>query len=207
MSTHSIVRQKQYDTLPTISNVGEVLDIGGSTKSGYHELLHGATKITTGNIDASFGCDIVFDVEKPFPMPDAQFDTVIALNLFEHVYEYRIGFVESFRVLRKGGRFVFSTPFMFHIHGSPSDFHRYTKACLEKVCTDAGFENIEITEIGEGVLSLVYQTICGVIPTKVLKLSTRASVIWIDRTLGRLVPKYKNLAKKIPLAYFVIATK
>lgn len=46
---------------------------------------------------------------------DASFDLVVTQDVFEHIPEYRSAFVECRRVLRPGGRLVFTVPFFAHL--------------------------------------------------------------------------------------------
>src|SRR3989338_715106 len=99
-ANYSILRELQYEKLTRLSLDGEVLDLGGSTISGYHELIKGDHHITTVNIDKSHGCDLVFDIEKRFPLEKGKFDHVLCINTLEHVYDFRNVMAESHRVLR-----------------------------------------------------------------------------------------------------------
>ncbi len=72
----SIIRHLEYKKISDLKIDGDVLDLGGSTKSGYHQLLKGEHKITTVNINKEYGCDIVFDIQKKFPLEDDGFDSV-----------------------------------------------------------------------------------------------------------------------------------
>jgi len=44
--------------------------------------------------------------------PDDSFDALVCLDVLEHIPEYKKAFSESFRVLRKGGRLMWSAPFV-----------------------------------------------------------------------------------------------
>lgn len=205
--TYSILRQQEYYCLSKVQFSGEVLDIGGSTKSGYHELMHGHLRLVTGNIDASFGCDVVFDVQETFPFADGSFDGVVCLNLLEHIFDFHNAFRETARVLKPGGLFVASTPFMFQVHGSPDDYFRYTPSAHATLANQYGFEIVSSQPLGFGVFSLVYQIIGGSIPTEVLKRIARGLARGADRLLLRLSRKYRKLAARIPLGHFVILKK
>lgn len=192
--------------LSTMTLNGAILDVGGNARSGYHELIKGNHAITTANIDPESGCDIVFDAEKNFPVKDESYDCVLSLNVFEHIYNFHNVFHESARVLKPGGIFVCSTPFMFHIHGSPDDYFRYTKSALVKILKESGFKEVKIEELGFGVFSLIFQTIELGLRINFLKYILKKTSIFLDTTL-LLFKKYRQLRERIPLGYFVIAKK
>jgi len=70
------------------------------------------------------GVDAVTSVES-LPYRNHAFGTVIALNLFEHVPRFWLGFQEAQRVLRTDGLLIISCPFYFGIHSFPSDYWRF----------------------------------------------------------------------------------
>lgn len=206
MKTYSILRIEQYKKIKSVSFHGKVLDLGGSKKSGYHELMHGQEEIVTGNIDASYGCDIVFDVQNNFPFGDNTFDGITAINLFEHVYNVLPALNESARVLKPGGIFVITTPFMVNIHGSPDDFFRYTGSFYQKKLAELGLEVERIEVLGFGLFSLIFQTCGGSLPSNRLRLFVKDVFVGIDRILLR-SNSYRRLCNRIPLGYFVVAKK
>ncbi len=206
MKTCSIIRDGEYEKLSTLAINGAILDLGGNLSSEYHNLIKGNHTVTTVNINAEYGCDMVFDIQETFPIESEKFDAVLSMNVLEHVYGFDNVISETFRVLKKGGTFIFAVPFMHHIHGSPDDYFRYTRSAIKKMLKEHNFTDIEIQEIGLGLFSLFYQSSAGMFPTflkGVFKNSARA----IDQLLGKLSSRYQNVAKRIPLGYFVIAKK
>lgn len=203
---YSILRACEYEKLAQTPVGKNVLDIGGSTKSGYHDLFKGAEKITTVNINPDYGCDMVFDIQKPFPLESNSFDTVVSMNVLEHIFDFHPVFSEVYRVLKPGGTFVSSTPFMFHVHGSPDDYFRYTESALRGLATKHGFVAERIDVLGYGIFSLLWQTVGGAIPTLVLRnIGQRISILF-DKVLLK-IPLYKKLQKRIPLGYFWVLKK
>lgn len=75
------------------------------------------------------GVDCVADVEH-LPQESRSVGTVIALNTFEHVRRFWVGFEEIHRVLRPDGVFFVSCPFYFHQHAFPNDYWRFTPEAL-----------------------------------------------------------------------------
>jgi len=203
---YSIIRTCEYEKLKQTTVHGQILDIGGSTKSGYHTLLKGAEKITTSNIDSSYGCDLVFDIQKTFPLEPNSFDTVISMNVLEHIFDFHPVFSEVYRVLKPGGAFVSSTPFMFHVHGSPDDYFRYTESALRGLAAKHGFVVERMEVLGYGVFSLLWQTVGGVIPTTTLKYIGKNVSILLDKALLHFHP-FEKLRNRIPLGYFWVFKK
>jgi SAM-dependent methyltransferase len=186
---------------------GKIIDIGGSKKSGYHELISGNHEIVTCNINPEYECDIVFDIEKRFPLESSSFDGALCINVLEHIYEFENVVSETNRVLKKGSKFIVMTPFMHHIHASPSDYIRYTDSALDRLFKKYGFRVEKIEPIGKGLFSLIFQTIGGSIPTSFLRRICKALSVSTDTALCNISRRYKNLASKIPLGYFSVVVK
>ncbi len=206
MKTYSIIRDGEYEKLSALEIHGSILDLGGNANSEYHNILGGNHSVTTVNISEKYGCDMVFDIQEKFPIESEKFDAVLSMNVLEHVYGFDNVVAETFRVLKDGGTFIFAVPFMHHIHGSPDDYFRYTRSALEKMLKVHNFIDIEIEEIGLGLFSLLYQSSAGMLPG-VLKMVFKKIAVSLDKTLGKLSPRYYNVSKRIPLGYFITAHK
>lgn len=207
MKTKSFLRREEYKALAELSIDGGILDVGGSKKSGYHELIKGNHTITTGNIDDSYGIDIVFDAQNPWPFPDTSFDGVLLVNILEHLYHYDVALDEAYRVLKPGGTVAGVVPFMFNVHASPNDYFRYTKSTLLKVFGDRGFRGVRVTELGTGAFSVIYHALLGFIRWNWLATPLIALFGGIDHLILILKPDNKMSAKEMPLGYYFEATK
>jgi SAM-dependent methyltransferase len=63
--------------------------------------------------------------------PDCTFDAVISDQVFEHIEGDPFdAALESIRVLKPGGLLILTTCFLNPVHGSPSDFWRFTPESL-----------------------------------------------------------------------------
>jgi SAM-dependent methyltransferase len=72
------------------------------------------------------------------PLPET-YDLVIAAQVFEHLlWPYRAG-RNVLEMLRPGGYFLISTPFLFPIHGAPVDCSRWTETGLKYFLAECGF--------------------------------------------------------------------
>lgn len=132
---------------------GEILDLGSKngTSSYYkHIQRDGDCRITF--TDLIPGPDVVqVDVEKPFPFPDASFDTVMAFHLMEHVYNLNKLPSEVFRVLKPGGQLFISVPLLHEYHGDPHDYWRFTDKAVIKLFSETKLTLKRMELIGEGL--------------------------------------------------------
>jgi SAM-dependent methyltransferase len=73
------------------------------------------------------------------PLESGAFDLVIAEQVLEHVlWPYRA--VKNVRaMLRPGGWFLVTTPFLVKIHGAPVDCSRWTERGLKHLLAEGGF--------------------------------------------------------------------
>lgn len=74
-----------------------------------------------------------------------QFDLIIADQVFEHLeWPLRAG-RNVFSMLRPGGYFVVTTPFLLRVHEVPIDCSRWTETGLNRLLQECGFEADHIT--------------------------------------------------------------
>jgi len=205
--TKSFLRREEYDALSKLTIDGSILDVGGSKKSGYHELIKGTHTITTGNINESYGTDVIFDAEKTWPFLDESFDGVLFVNILEHLYHYGAAVKEARRVLKKGGVVVGVVPFMFNVHGSPNDYFRYTKSTLMRMFIEEGFTDVRVEELGTGAFSVMYHTLLGFVRFEWMATPLIAFFRSLDHVVHFLKPDNKMSAKEMPLGYYFEARK
>lgn len=206
----SVLREEEYKRLACLKLSGTLLDLGGCKHEGYHRLLSLSDEnIKTANMGDSGTCDFTVDLEKPLSLPSVSYDNIICLNVLEHIYNFHNVIDESYRILKPGGSYILSVPFLFNIHGSPNDYFRYTKSSLEKMLSNRGFGEIEIREIGRGFFSLVFQVIDGPGFIRIVWLRTFFKKLFVgtDILLSKMSGSYARLSLRIPLGYFVTAKK
>jgi hypothetical protein len=152
MSTKSIWRQEIYLELSKMILNGRILDIGGSSKAGYLSLIQGTHSIDINNIDESYGNTVSFDLEKPWPVEKETYDGILAINILEHLFDYKHTLLESHRVLKRGGKMVIAVPFLIAYHPCPHDYWRFTEETLKRILRDAGFTDITVIPLGSGIM-------------------------------------------------------
>ena len=86
----------------------------------------------------------VFADAASLPFQDDSIDTVLLLEVLEHIAEPRKALKEIARVLKPGGRVLLTMPFIYPVHDAPFDFQRYTQFGLERELKAVGFTVDEI---------------------------------------------------------------
>jgi SAM-dependent methyltransferase len=82
------------------------------------------------------------------PYDNEQYDTAFATEVLEHCPQPAIILKEVHRVLKPGGYFFFTVPFLWPLHEVPHDEFRYTPFSLNRLLTSAGFIDIDIKATG-----------------------------------------------------------
>lgn len=205
--TKSFFRREEYRALSQLSIDGKILDVGGSKKSGYQELIGGTHEIITGNIDSAYGADVIFDAQKDWPFDDNFFHGVLLVNVLEHLYYHEKALLEAFRVLKQRGTIAGVVPFMFNVHGSPNDYFRYTKDALRQRLSDAGFTDITVQELGTGAFSVIYHCLIGFVRYEWMATPLIIFFRSLDRFISWLKPHNKMSAEYMPLGYYFVGHK
>lgn len=134
---------------------GRFLDVGCG-KMPYKEYI-----LDNSNVQEYIGLDIetalVYDAQiKPdfywngeeMLFEENSFDCAFATEVLEHCPEPEIVLNEVMRVLKPGGIFFFTVPFLWNLHEVPNDEYRYTPFSLERHLKNCGFIKIEIKATG-----------------------------------------------------------
>lgn len=197
------MRTDLYKLLGKLDLKGNILDVGGSRKAGYHELIKGEHTFEVVNLNKNCNPDHIFNIEADFPLGDALYENALCLNVLEHVFEYEHVYREMRRCVKKGGLIIISTPFMHHIHGSPDDYLRFTESAYHRMSAKHGGTIMEVHLLGTGLFSLLYQTIQEGIPTHFLNRSCKTFFLFLDKLLNKF-KRVQKLHSLIPLGYLII---
>jgi SAM-dependent methyltransferase len=95
--------------------------------------------------------DVIADVlwdGSAMPFENNTFDIVISTEVLEHVPNPDAYLMEVRRVLKPGGMFFFTVPFLMSLHEVPNDYYRYTPFALEMIFERNGFTDVEIKPMG-----------------------------------------------------------
>lgn len=142
----------KYATTTTVLDIGS----GGANWSGIfpHRI--------TFDIDPSRNPEIVGDIHA-MPFADASQETILCLEVFEHLITPPRAVAEMYRVLKPGGLLILTTRFAFPVHDVPGDFWRYTPYALRHLFREWRIVEIEyeadpFTTIAILLQRIVFQT-------------------------------------------------
>jgi SAM-dependent methyltransferase len=120
---------------------GIILDVGGKKINKRGAFQPDVTKYKGQvswlylNMEIKTAPDIYGDAHK-LPVKSESIDCVLCCEVLEHVADPFTCCSEIYRILKPGGLFVFSVPFIFPIHADPYDFGRFTPERIRLMCKD-----------------------------------------------------------------------
>ena len=134
-----------YKSLSKLDEVirGIVLDIGCGRREVEQYLPNSVDYLgldyfyTSVNWYHSFP-DIYADAVS-LPLSDKSIDTVLLLDVLEHLKEPERCMKEISRILNPGGNLILQVPFVYPVHDKPLDFRRWTTFGLHQLAQNNGF--------------------------------------------------------------------
>lgn len=200
---------------------GTVLDVGCGNGS-----LRGHLAATTRYVGIDFpvtsglgyrGRVDVFADGAALPIASGCADTVILLDVLEHMRRPEEALNEAARVLRPGGKCLVHVPFLYPLHDIPHDYQRWTRYGLERLFSARNFQSLEITEtLGsiESAAALLSISIAAGLWRAIECRSLRAvpgviaaSLIPLINLFGWLSGRLLKERRMMPFGYCVVAVK
>ena len=131
---------------------GKLLDVGAGDQP-YRDFIISSSNISEycpldlENNDRYKKCENTWD-GKIMPFRNDSFDSAIATEVLEHCPDPNKTISEIFRVLKPGGFFFFTVPFIWPLHLVPHDEFRYTPFSLRRILKEEGFFDIAVSSCG-----------------------------------------------------------
>ena len=149
--------------------------------------------------------DIIGDALK-LPFRANSFDTVLLIQVLEHIPKPKKMLEEIYRVLKKGGYLVLTCPLTWNLHEEPYDYFRYTCYGLKYLCEWVGF-NVLMIKPRTGKWGAIGQMLCNAIyfsggKRVLIKISLCALISLVFYHLDKI-----NEDPMLSLGYLLIAEK
>ena len=128
---------------------GIVLEVGSGYSSYKKYIPH--IKFMTLDVDEKSKPDICCDLHD-IKWDSNYFDTVIAIEVLEHLYMPEKAINEIWRILKSGGVCILSTRFIYPYHPGPKDYYRFTWDSLNFLFHR--FNKVEIYHHGNKIQAL-----------------------------------------------------
>lgn len=152
------------------------------------------------------------------PMEDASFDTVMCIEVLEHVPDPEALLADMYRVLKPGGQLLLTVPWSARVHHIPHDYSRFTRFGLESRLTRVGFADLDVRERGNDIAVIANKLI--ILTLRLIRPKAQAQALWswplalllVPVTAGFVVATHIALrcdlgSREDPLGYGVIAVK
>jgi SAM-dependent methyltransferase len=145
------------------------------------------------------------------PFPENLFDTIVSIDVLEHIPDPDKLVSELYRVLKPGGKIILSTPFFFWHHEEPFDFFRFSRYGIRTIFEKNNFKVLQVEPIA-GVLS-IGGLLISVFITKIFKNMKLLLLLFLKINkmiqLKIIYPLDKKIDKRKRFAqgHFIIATK
>lgn len=200
---------------------GRTLDIGSgsnqiarlvSSKTHYVSLDYPAT-----HAKGYEGIPDIFGDGHHLPFRNESFNSIILLDVLEHLPFPEQCLQETARVLCKGGKLILKVPFLYPLHDMPHDFQRWTLPGLEMllkreqftISDQRFFGNPSETAAALGAIALakgILDILEHRLPTIILIPLLLTAIISINLT-GWVLAKILPPNDFMPLGYLLICTK
>lgn len=190
----SFLRVLQNKEFKNISINGKTIDLGAKNgKASYYRFFNlKYSEIDYVDINPTESNILKLDLEKNLPISDKSYNSVLAINLFEHIFNIQNLIEEIYRILDDEGKLIGSTPFMKEYHSDPFDFYRYTQDFYKKMFEKVGFVNIELILVGQGLFHVVAENVGKLLKIKILRYLFWELCIGIDKLLNKFYKNNKN---------------
>ncbi len=134
---------------------GLVLDVGAGRQSIRQCLPKNTRYLSLDYWETGVGLyhsrpDVFGDAQN-LPIATASVDTVLLLDVLEHLPRPMDCLTEIRRVLKPGGRLILQVPFLYPPHDEPHDYQRWTIHGLRRLARENGFHVVHEKMIGRTV--------------------------------------------------------
>ena len=193
---------------------GRLLDLGCGLVplyAAYRPLVSEITCVDWGDSPhAGLHVDIEHDLNRPLPLEDSRYDTVILSDVLEHIRKPEELVGEVARILAPGGKLLASMPFMYWLHEQPHDYFRYSEHALRSFVDQAHLRVLVLKPLGSApdVLADIVGKHLAFVPGLGSHLARALQRgVWSLTHLRVVAHALQPSSQRFPLGYFLVAEK
>ena len=146
------------------------------------------------------------DLTKKLEITSKKYNNVLVFNILEHLPEYKLALSEIYRIIKKGGNFIGSVPFIYQIHAAPNDYFRFSREFLESNLKKYKFKKVKVKSLGFGPFVASYSLLYPYLRFLPFFSQICLLVAYILDSFIQIFVK-TDLKEIFPLGYFFIAKK
>jgi len=146
------------------------------------------------------------DLTKKLEITSKKYNNVLFFNILEHLPEYKLALSEIYRIIKKGGNFIGSVPFIYQIHAAPNDYFRFSREFLETNLNKCKFKKVKVKPLGFGPFIASYSLLYPYLRYLPFFSQICLLVAYILDNFIQIFVK-TDLEEIFPLGYFFIAKK
>lgn len=172
----------------TLHARGRVLDVGCGHMPFRTLVLAHADRYEGFDVERRVpDVDHLGDAQTMTALPDGTYDTVMCLEVLEHLPNPERALAEIARVLKPGGTLVLTVPHLSRLHEEPHDYFRFTHHGLRVLFERAGLEPVAIRHYG-GLFSFIGHQLSTIL----------LGLVWPVRGVRRVVYEINRLLLVLP---------
>ena len=163
LKRHTLLRILQVRECINIKLGGDTLEFGAidDKEKTFSNFFIGKSKFKYSSLSKKKINTIILDLTKNLTVRNNKFNNVLLFNVLEHLPDYRKAFAEIYRILKKDGLLIGSTPFLYQVHGAPNDYFRFTKSFFEFNLKKNNFKKITVKNLGYGPFVASYSLLAS----------------------------------------------
>ena len=209
LKNNSLLRVLQIYECLNIDLQGISLEFGATSNRDktFSNFVMGKSKFHYSNKISNKKMDIFYsDLTKKLKIPTKKYNNILLFNVLEHLPEYKFAFLEIYKILKKKGNLIGSTPFIYQIHAAPKDYFRFSKQFFELNLKKYKFKKVKVKSLGFGPFTASYSLLFPYL--KYLPFFSQLCLLLayiLDSVIQIFVKT--DLKEIFPVGYFFIAKK
>ena len=209
LKKNSLLRVLQIYECLNIVLYGTSIEFGATDNKDktFSNFVKGKSKFHYSNKKSNKKLKVFYsDLTKKLSISSKKYDNVLFFNILEHLPEYKLAFSEIYRIMKKGGFFIGSVPFIYQIHAAPKDYFRFSKQFFELNLKKYKFKKVKVKSLGFGPFTASYSLLFPYL--KYLPFFSQLCLLLayiLDSVIQIFVKT--DLKEIFPVGYFFIAKK